>query len=135
MAVPQPGRVVRTFLKNPWLAEILGFLIIFFAIVLLFGIAARIARWIMKEAGLSGFDRFLGGVLGLVKGGLMVAVILMGMTAFAADFEAAGGFAIGALLSGGRTGGHLAGACGFAGPILPGTGSYPSGAAEVDWHS
>jgi membrane protein required for colicin V production len=37
----------------------------------------------MKESGLSGLDRFLGGVLGLVKGGLMVAVILMCMTAFA----------------------------------------------------
>jgi membrane protein required for colicin V production len=72
----------ESFLKNPWLAEILGFLIIFFAILLLFGIAARIARWIMKEAGLSGFDRFLGAVLGLLKGGMMVAVILMGMTAF-----------------------------------------------------
>jgi len=70
------------FLKNPWLAEILGFLVLFFAIVLLFGIAARIARWIMKEAGLSGFDRFLGAVLGLLRGGLMVSVILMGMTAF-----------------------------------------------------
>jgi membrane protein required for colicin V production len=72
----------ETFLKNPWLAEILGFLIIFFAILLLFGIAARIARWIMKEAGLSGFDRFLGALLGLLRGGLMVAVILVGMTAF-----------------------------------------------------
>lgn len=71
------------FLKNDWLAEILGFLIIFFAVVLLFGIAARIARWVMKESGLSGLDRFLGGVLGLAKGGLMVAVILMGLTAFA----------------------------------------------------
>lgn len=73
---------LEQFLKNPWLAEILGFLIIFFAIVLLFGIAARIARWMMKKAGLSGLDRFLGALLGLVKGGLMVAVILMGMTAF-----------------------------------------------------
>jgi membrane protein required for colicin V production len=73
---------LESFLKNPWLAEILGFLIIFFAIVLLFGLAARLARWMMKEAGLSGFDRFLGAVLGLLKGGLMVAVILMGMTAF-----------------------------------------------------
>ena len=72
----------ESFLKNPWLAEILGFLIIFFAIVLLFGVAARIARWVMKESGLSGIDRFLGAVLGLLKGGLMVAVILMGMTAF-----------------------------------------------------
>ena len=74
---------LESFFKNEWLAEILGFLIIFFAILLLFGIAARIARWVMKEAGLSGFDRFLGGLLGLLKGGLMVAVILMGMTAFA----------------------------------------------------
>ena len=73
---------LESFLKNPWLAEILGFLIIFYAIVLLFGLAARVARWVMKEAGLSGFDRFLGAVLGLVRGGLMVAVILMGMTAF-----------------------------------------------------
>lgn len=70
------------YLKNPWLAEILGFLIIFFAILVIFGVAARIARWVMKEAGLSGFDRFLGGLLGLVKGGLMVAIILMGMAAF-----------------------------------------------------
>jgi membrane protein required for colicin V production len=64
------------------LAEVLGFLIIFFIIVLLFGLAARIARWLMKQSGLSGLDRFLGAVLGLLKGGLMVAVILMGMTAF-----------------------------------------------------
>jgi membrane protein required for colicin V production len=73
---------LESFLKNPWLAEILGFLVIFFAVVLLFGLAARVARWIMKEAGLSGFDRLLGAVLGLLRGGLMVAVILMGMTAF-----------------------------------------------------
>jgi membrane protein required for colicin V production len=73
---------LAAFLKNDWLAEILGFLIIFFGVVLLFVVAGRIARWVMKEAGLSGFDRFLGGVLGLLKGGLMVAVILMGMTAF-----------------------------------------------------
>jgi len=73
---------LESFLKNPWLAEVLGFLIIFFAILILFGLAARVARWVMKETGLSGFDRFLGAVLGLLKGGLMVAVILMGMTAF-----------------------------------------------------
>jgi membrane protein required for colicin V production len=73
---------LASFLKNQWLAEILGFLFIFFAVVLLFAAAGRIARWLMKEVGLSGFDRFLGAALGLLKGGLMVAVILMGMTAF-----------------------------------------------------
>lgn len=73
---------LESFLKNPWLAEILAFLVIFFAILILFAIAARIARWVMKESGLRPFDRFLGALLGLLKGGLMVAVILMGMTAF-----------------------------------------------------
>src|SRR5579864_4350230 len=73
---------LMSFLKSEWLAEIFGFLIIFFAVMLLFGVAARIARWVMKEAGLSGFDRFLGALLGLVKGVFMVAVILMGLTAF-----------------------------------------------------
>jgi membrane protein required for colicin V production len=70
------------FVKNAWVAEIVGFLVIFFAVVILFGIAGRIAQWMMKKSGLSGFDRFLGAVLGLLKGGLMVMVILMGMTAF-----------------------------------------------------
>jgi membrane protein required for colicin V production len=71
-----------TFLKNGWLADIVSFLVIFFAILLLFGIAGRIARKLMKAAGLSGFDRFLGGLLGLAKGVLIVTVVLMGMTAF-----------------------------------------------------
>jgi membrane protein required for colicin V production len=71
-----------SFLKNEWLADIFGFLIIFFVILILFSIAGRIARKLMKAAGLSGFDRFLGALLGLVKGGLVVAVVLMGMTAF-----------------------------------------------------
>jgi membrane protein required for colicin V production len=71
-----------SFLKSEMLAEIFGFLIIFFAILIVFSIAARIARKLMKEAGLSGFDRFMGALLGVVKGCLVVAVVLMGMTAF-----------------------------------------------------
>jgi membrane protein required for colicin V production len=71
-----------SFLKSELLAQIFGFLIIFFAILILFSIAGRIARKLMKAAGLSGFDRFLGALLGLVKGALVVAVVLMGMTAF-----------------------------------------------------
>jgi membrane protein required for colicin V production len=71
-----------TFLKNEWLADIFSFLIIFFVILLLFNVAARVARKLMKAAGLSGFDRFLGALLGVVKGVLIVTVVLMGMTAF-----------------------------------------------------
>jgi membrane protein required for colicin V production len=71
-----------TFLKNAWLADIFSFLIIFFVILLVFNVAARVARKLMKAAGLSGFDRFMGALLGVVKGVLVVTVVLMGITAF-----------------------------------------------------
>jgi len=70
------------FLKSELVAAIFGFLIIFFAILIAFSIAGRIMRRLMKEVGLSSFDRFLGGLLGVLKGALLVAVVLMGMTAF-----------------------------------------------------
>jgi membrane protein required for colicin V production len=69
-------------LKSPWLGEIAAFVLIFVAVLIVAGIAGRITRWAMKEAGLSVFDRILGGLLGLLKGSLFIAVILMGMTAF-----------------------------------------------------
>ncbi|MGA2425521.1 MAG: CvpA family protein [Terriglobales bacterium] len=70
------------YLKSPWFGEIAGFLIIFFAVLMVAGLAGRIARSVMRKAGLSGIDRFLGAVLGLLKGILVVAIVLMAMTAF-----------------------------------------------------
>jgi membrane protein required for colicin V production len=69
-------------LKSMWLGEIAAFLIIFLAVLVLAGIAGRITRHIVREAGLSFFDRILGGALGLLRGCLIVAVILMSMAAF-----------------------------------------------------
>jgi len=72
----------ETFLKSPWVAESAGFLIIFFAVAVVAGIAGRAARWVMKTSGLRFVDRFLGGALGLLRGSLIVAVITVSMTAF-----------------------------------------------------
>jgi len=69
-------------LKSPWLGDIAAFVIIFVAVVIVAGIAGRIVRWAVKEAGLSMFDRLLGALLGVVKGSLFVTIILTGMTAF-----------------------------------------------------
>lgn len=79
---PRLAAWLMSFLKSELMADVFAFLIIFFAVLIVFSIAGRVARKLMKAAGLSGFDRFLGGLLGLVKGGLVVAVVLMGMTAF-----------------------------------------------------
>ena len=55
-----------TFLKNDLLADIFAFLVIFFVILILFSIAGRVVHKLMKAAGLSGFDRFLGALLGVL---------------------------------------------------------------------
>jgi len=73
---------LMTFLKSQLLAEILAFLLIFFAVLFLFSVTGRMIRKLMKAAGLSGFDRFLGALLGVLKGSLLVAVVLMCLTAF-----------------------------------------------------
>jgi membrane protein required for colicin V production len=79
---PRLAHWLQSFLNSALLAEILGFLVIFFAVLVIFSIAGRMARRLLKKVGLSGFDRFLGALLGVVKGALTVAVVLMGMTAF-----------------------------------------------------
>jgi len=70
-------------LKSPWLGEIAGFLIIFFAVLIVARFAGRAARWVMKKAGLSTFDRVLGALLGLLRGALVVAIVLTAVAAFA----------------------------------------------------
>jgi membrane protein required for colicin V production len=86
LAAWQYHRVAEWFaphLKSPWVGEIAGFLIIFFAVLIVAGFAGRTTRWAMKKAGLSGIDRALGAVLGLLRGVLVVAVVLTAMAAFA----------------------------------------------------
>ena len=86
LAAWQYHRVAEHFspyLKSMWLGEIAGFLVIFLGVMILAGVAGRIARWLVKEAGLTVFDRMLGAALGLLRGGLTVSIVLMSMTAFA----------------------------------------------------
>jgi len=70
------------YISSPWLGEIVAFLAIFLGVMLLAGILGKIVRWMVKEAGLNVVDRFLGGVLGFARGILLVAIVLVSMTAF-----------------------------------------------------
>ena len=69
-------------ISSVWMADIAAFLIIFVGVMLLAGIAGRIASWAMKEAGLRVVDRVLGAALGLLRGCLVVAIVLTSMAAF-----------------------------------------------------
>ncbi len=70
------------YISSRWLGEIVAFLAIFLGVMILAGILGKIVRWLVKEAGLNVVDRFFGAVLGLVRGCLLVAIVLVSMTAF-----------------------------------------------------
>jgi membrane protein required for colicin V production len=70
------------YISSPWLGEIVAFLAIFLGIMIVAGILGKVVRWMVREVGLSVVDRFFGGVLGFVRGCLLVAIVLVSMTAF-----------------------------------------------------
>jgi membrane protein required for colicin V production len=106
------GRLAPWFLpyvKSPAIADLAGFLTIFFAVVLLAGAVARIARWAIREVGLRWVDRFLGGAFGLVRGLVITTVGVLAFTAFAPESrELAGSRLAGFLLVSGRGASWLA---------------------------
>jgi membrane protein required for colicin V production len=69
--------------KAPWVADIAGFLTIFVVIVVIAGIIGKLAKWAMKEVGLSWADRLLGAAFGFVRGVLFVAIVLLATASFA----------------------------------------------------
>jgi len=91
------------YVKSQAIADLAGFLSIFFVVVLLAGALARISRWAMKEVGLRWVDRLLGSAFGLLRGIVVVTVGLMAITAFAPESrELAGSQLAGYFLVAGR---------------------------------
>jgi membrane protein required for colicin V production len=84
------GRIAPWFLhyvKQQAIADLAGFLTIFFSVVLLAGVIARIVRWTVREVGLRWADRALGAAFGLVRGFVVVTAGLLAFTAFAPDSQ------------------------------------------------
>ena len=71
------------YTKSYALAEIVAYFAIFLAVLVVAGLLGKLAQWAMKEVGLNWFDRIMGGALGLLKGALSVAVLLVATTSFA----------------------------------------------------
>jgi membrane protein required for colicin V production len=61
----------------------LGFLVLFLGTLLVGALIGVLARKLIKTAGIQLFDRFLGGLFGLVRGVLVDAIVLMALLAFA----------------------------------------------------
>lgn len=74
---------IEPYVKTPWVADIIAFLVIFLAVTLLASAIGRLVRAAMKEVGLRWFDRVLGAVFGFARGVLVVMVVALAVATFA----------------------------------------------------
>jgi membrane protein required for colicin V production len=74
--------------KSHEIALGLGFLALFLATLLVGALVSYLAVKLIKAAGVEWFDRFLGGVFGLVRGVVVDIVLLLALVAFAIKPEA-----------------------------------------------
>ena len=73
---------LRKWMRNETLAQILGFAILFILIALCLGLLGRFLSRLVKKMDLSWADRLGGGIFGLLKALLLIAIILLVVTAF-----------------------------------------------------
>jgi membrane protein required for colicin V production len=81
------GGLFSGLLTSPLARQLAGFLLIFVLVLLASGILRFLLRELLKVAGLSAADRFLGGCFGLLKGLFIALVLVMlgGMAGMARD--------------------------------------------------
>jgi membrane protein required for colicin V production len=66
----------------------LGFLLLFLGTLAVGALVSFVVRKLIKTAGVEWFDRFLGGVFGLVRGVLVDSILLLALVAFPIKVEA-----------------------------------------------
>jgi membrane protein required for colicin V production len=73
---------VDALIHEPAAAHALAFLVIALGVMLAAGIAGRVLRWILRRVGLGWADRLAGGVFGLIKGYVLVALAVAAIVGF-----------------------------------------------------
>ena len=70
------------YVKSSRVASVAAFVVVVLTVMVLAGLAGKIARWTMKEVGLSWVDRLLGAAFGFVRGLVAVTALVLAVTAF-----------------------------------------------------
>ena len=77
-----PAGLLSRFIEKEVLADLIGFLIIFFGCILIGIIAAYIINRMVKAASLKWVDRILGGIFGFLRGWAISSIIVVALIAF-----------------------------------------------------
>jgi membrane protein required for colicin V production len=83
IAYPRAALWFDDLTKSHEIALGLGFLTLFLGTLIVGALAGMLARKLIKTAGILWFDRFLGGIFGLVRGLLVDSILIMALMAFA----------------------------------------------------
>lgn len=76
------GAKLRSLIANEPLANLLGFLLIFFGVIAAGALLAAVLSKLFQWVGLSWFNHFLGGLAGALRGTIVVAALLSFVVAF-----------------------------------------------------
>jgi membrane protein required for colicin V production len=82
------GAKLGAFIHSSDVARAVAFLILFLLVLVVGSLISGVVRKMLKEAGLSWFDRLLGLFFGLIRGVIADAVVVMVMLAFGIRAEA-----------------------------------------------
>ena len=68
--------MIMHLLKPEWLRGLIGYVVVFGVVLVLLSLVSALLVKLFRVAGLSGIDRFLGGLFGCLRGVVIVAVFL-----------------------------------------------------------
>lgn len=74
---PAAAAFVPPLLPGPLFANVAGFLVVFIVALIAFGIVGLLLGKLIRAAGLGAGDRFLGGVFGILRGLVIMAIAVM----------------------------------------------------------
>lgn len=79
---PRLAGLLAPWIANPAYLKITSFLVVFFLVMVVVGVVAVIAKYLLNLAFLGWVDRIGGALFGALKGGLVGCVIVIVLTAF-----------------------------------------------------
>lgn len=79
---PLVANLISPWISNPAYLNILSYLVLFAGVVIIVSVLAVVIKYLLNIAYLGWVDRISGALFGMLKGGLVICVLFIALTAF-----------------------------------------------------